>query len=253
MATPPELYLSLLSGYGDVSTESRHNDIGSRISGHPFGADPNRFMDLLDALAAICVHNEKGETFFVSLAMDSDSTTLYVSSNKTVPLTITNYLHRIRGQLKQLHDALELDPTTSNEISPNQIDTQRRTEGELELQKTIYEHTYLKLRRRFFKRAPAILKRYPSIMDSLQHEGITTDEATVLQLVQQLLQFMEKWLQLEKLPAHQDLVHLISGIAALCVDNRLKGDVNIMTRWDNLIRTSSLPFRICFHSSSLTF
>src|SRR6266568_5685732 len=107
----PELYLSLLSGYGDVShisTEPRHNDIGSRIrvSGHPFGNDPNRFMDLLDALAATCVQKDKGEIFFVSLAMDSDSTTLYVSSNKTVPATVTNYLHRIRGQLKQLHDVL---------------------------------------------------------------------------------------------------------------------------------------------------
>jgi hypothetical protein len=123
MATPPELYLSLLSGYGDVShisTESRHNDIGSRISSHPSAAEPNRIMDLLDALAAICVHKEKGETFFVSLAMDSDSTTLYISSNHTVPATVTNYLIRIRGQLKELHDALEFPSiTTSNEISPN--------------------------------------------------------------------------------------------------------------------------------------
>jgi hypothetical protein len=78
-------------------------------------------MDLLDALAAICVHKKKGEIFFVSLAMYPDSTTLYVSSNKTVPATVTNYLRRLRGQLKQLHDALEFDPsiTTSNKISPN--------------------------------------------------------------------------------------------------------------------------------------
>src|SRR5260221_2073468 len=109
MTTPPELYLALLSGYSDVahiSTESRCNDIGSRIASHPSAAEPNRIMDLLDALAAICVQ-EKGETFFVSLAMDSDSTTLYISSNHTVPATVTNYLIRIRGQLKELHDVLE--------------------------------------------------------------------------------------------------------------------------------------------------
>ena len=96
---------------------------------------------------------------FVSLAMGSDSTTLHVSSNKTVPATVTNYLCKIRGQLKQLHDTFEFDSsiTTDDETSPNKNNTQRRTEGELELQKTIYEHTYLKFRRRFLKRAPAIL------------------------------------------------------------------------------------------------
>ena len=257
---PPEFYLSLLSGYGDVShisTEPRHNDIGSRISGHPIGDDPNRFMDLLDALAATCVQKEMGETFFVSLAMDSDSTTLYVSSNKTVPATVTTYLRRIRGQLKQLHDVLEFDSatTTDNETSPNPNNTQPRTEGELELQKTIYEHTYLKLRRRFLKRVPAILKEYPSVMASLRTEGITTDDATVLDLVKKLLQWMETRLRQEKLPVGQDLVFMIKGIEAMSVDNRLKGvgDVNIVTRWDNLIRTSGFAFSICFHGSSLTF
>jgi hypothetical protein len=85
--------------------------------------------------------------------------------------------------------------------------------------------------------APAILKEYPSIMNSLQHEGITTDEATVLQQVEQLLRWMEKWLRLEKPPPLQVLVLLITGIGALCAENRLKGDVNILTRWDNLVRT----------------
>jgi len=81
-------------------------------------------------------------------------------------------------------------------------------------------------------------------MDSLQHEGITTDEATVLGLIQQLLGWMEKRLQSEKLPAGQDLVSMIRGISAMCVDNRLAGagDVNIVARWDNLIRTSSFLF-----------
>ena len=84
--TPPELYLSLLSGYGDVShisTEPRHKDIGSRILSHPFG--DNRFMDLLDALAATCVQKEKGETFFVSLAMDSLRPFMYLPTRRYQP------------------------------------------------------------------------------------------------------------------------------------------------------------------------
>ena len=85
----PELYLSLLSGrYGDVShilIEQRHDDVGS----HPFPNDPDRLMDLLDALAAICIRKEKTEVFFVSLAMDSTTATLYISSNTTVSATVT--------------------------------------------------------------------------------------------------------------------------------------------------------------------
>jgi hypothetical protein len=78
----PELYLSLLSGrYSDVShisTEQHHNNIGPHISGNPFCKDPNRLMDLLDAFAAVCVRREKGEVFFVSLAMDPHAATLYI-------------------------------------------------------------------------------------------------------------------------------------------------------------------------------
>ena len=68
----------------------------------------------------------------------------------TVPATVTNYLRRIRGQLKQLHNVLEFDlsTTTDNETSPNPNNTQPRTENELELQKTIYEHTHIAWSRR---------------------------------------------------------------------------------------------------------
>jgi hypothetical protein len=94
--TTPELYLSLLSGrHGDVSylsTEQRHNDVGSRLFGRPFPKDPNRLVDLLDALAAVCIRKEKGEVFFVSLAMDPKAVTLYVSSNESVPATAHCYL-----------------------------------------------------------------------------------------------------------------------------------------------------------------
>ncbi|EDR15924.1 uncharacterized protein LACBIDRAFT_321001 [Laccaria bicolor S238N-H82] len=110
--TMPELYLSLLSGQeGDVShlsTEQRHNDVGSRLSGHPFPNDPDRLMDLLDALAAVCVWKERRQVMFVSLSttMDLKAATLYVSSNETVPATVTSHLHIIQGQLKELQSIL---------------------------------------------------------------------------------------------------------------------------------------------------
>jgi hypothetical protein len=121
----PELYLSLLSGrYSDVShisTEQRHNNVGSRISGHPFPNDPERLMDLLDALAAVCIRREKGEVFFVSLAMDLNAATLYVSSNETVPATVISHLCKIRGQLKELRAVVEPNPLipADNERSPD--------------------------------------------------------------------------------------------------------------------------------------
>ena len=122
----------------------------------------------------------------------------------------------------------------------------------MRLQKITYEHTYLKLRQRFLKRGPAILKEYPAIEDILKREGITTEEAALLQSAHKILKFMESVLQSKKLPAGANLHFMITGIASIAADKRWKGE-GIVTRWDNLIRTSSLPFRICFHSLSLTF
>src|SRR6202044_3566076 len=144
---PPELYLSLLSGwYGDgslISTEQRHNDVGSRLSSHPLPNDPDRLMDLLDALAAICIRKEKAEVFFVSLAMDSNAATLYIASNETVPATVISHLQKIWGKLKELQAVVGFDPSISadSELSPNLSNTQSRTDGELDLQKTIYEYS----------------------------------------------------------------------------------------------------------------
>jgi hypothetical protein len=171
--TTPELYLSLLSGrYGDVShisTEQRHNDVGSR---HPFPNDPDRLMDLLDALAAICIRKEKTEVFFVSLAMDSNTATLYISSNTTVPAIVITHLRKVRGQLRELQAVVEFDPSIppDSEPSPNPNNTQSRADRELDLQKTIYEYSYNKLRQRFLKRAPAILKEYDTILSGMKNE-----------------------------------------------------------------------------------
>lgn len=128
--TTPELYLSLLSGqHGDVShlsTEQRHNDVGSRLSGHPFPKDSDRLMDLLDAVAAVCIRKEKAEVFFVSLAMDPKAATLYVSSNESVPATVISHLHKIRGQLKELRKVVEPSPSITvdlTQIKPSHVRT----------------------------------------------------------------------------------------------------------------------------------
>ena len=66
--------------YSHISTEQRHDVIWTRISGHPFHNDPDRLVDLLDALAAVCIRRESGEV--LSLTMDSNAATVCVSSNE---------------------------------------------------------------------------------------------------------------------------------------------------------------------------
>ena len=241
----PELYLSLLSGrYSDeshISTEPRHNDIGSRISGH---LCPN---DLLDAFASICVRKGKGEVFFVSLAMESDSAIIYVASNYPVPLTISDYLHTIRRRLAVL--AFDSPNPTDIESSPNPNITQPRTDRELDLKTTIYEHTYPRLRDRFLKKAPAILAKYPSIMASFRVDSIATEDTELLAGTIQLLRWLKKLLDKnETLPRGQELNDFIDTIDALSKDWQRRwnvaGDGNILTCWDNLIRKPGLAFRM---------
>jgi hypothetical protein len=101
-------------------------------------------MDLLDALAAICIRKEKTEVFFVSLAMDSTTAALYISSNTTVSATVITHLHKIRGQLKELQaTVVEFDPLIppDSEPAPNPNNTHSRADRELDLQKTIYEYS----------------------------------------------------------------------------------------------------------------
>ncbi|KIJ91079.1 hypothetical protein K443DRAFT_656611 [Laccaria amethystina LaAM-08-1] len=214
--TTPELYLSLLSGrHGDVSylsTEQRHNDVGSRLFGRPFPKDPNRLVDLLDALAAVCIRKEKGEVFFVSLAMDPKAVTLYPRP------TVISHLLKIGGQLKKLRKVVEPNPSipADNETSPDPNKTQSRTDGELELQKTIYEHSYRKLCLCFSKRTLAILAMYEITVKSLQ---ANKEDAELLQLT------------------HWALKHIQGCLNAT-------GSEDIPTCWDNLIHESGFTFCI---------
>jgi hypothetical protein len=207
-------------------------------------------MDLLDALAAVCIRKEKTEVFFVSLAMDFNTATLYISSNATVPATVISHLRKIWGKLKELQAVVEFDPSIppDSESSPNPNNTQSRADRELDLQTTIYEYSYNKLRRRFLKRAPAILKEYDTILSRMKSDYDITKDTDLLLVTSQLLQRIKGILENEKPPHSQGLTYLIQSIDAMSLGwrDRLKavGDEDILARWDNTIRKSGLAFRI---------
>ena len=92
----PEFYLSLLSsrcrGVSRLSEEQRDTS-------NPFRKEPDRLvLDVLDALAAICVSNERGDVFCVSLAMESNGAKLYVSTNGPVPANVT--VHHLEKKIR---------------------------------------------------------------------------------------------------------------------------------------------------------
>jgi hypothetical protein len=95
----------MLSGrHGGVSMSAvqRYNNVGPRLSRHPFPNDPDPLMDLLDALAAICVRKEKWEVFYVFMAIDPNAVTLFVSSNETVPASVTSRFDRLGVSLRSI-------------------------------------------------------------------------------------------------------------------------------------------------------
>ena len=260
----PELFLSLLSGrpggVSHISTDPCHTDVSSRISDHPFGNNPNRLTDLLDAFASICVRKEKGEVFSVSLAMDPDSATLYVASNDTVTHNITTYLYKIWGQLKALNALSKFDaPTLTDKESPdpNNIQSSAFIALELELKKTIYEHSYKKLRRRFLKRAPLVLEMFPAIETKFQ--SLAPEDKNLLSNTIPVLGWLNGVLKNENLPPVFDFVTLIQTIDVFSkawqshLNTTEDEPHSILTRWDNLICKSGLVLNSSFHNSSPNF
>ncbi|EDQ99920.1 uncharacterized protein LACBIDRAFT_334617 [Laccaria bicolor S238N-H82] len=204
--TTPELYLSLLSG----RHEQRHNDAGSRLSGHPFPKDPHQLMDLLDALAAVCIRKEKGEVFFVSLAMamDPKAATLYVSSNESVPATVISHLYKIWGQLKELQKAVEPSPLSI----PADNKTLSNPNKTLSHMDAIYETT----------------------AKSLQANN---KDAKFLHLTCLVLKHIQGLLQNDR-PPHclTDLIQTIDRMSVAWWDHLNTAEIdNILTHWDNLI------------------
>jgi hypothetical protein len=136
----PELYLSLLCDEYSYKAEKLSSDDGIRLPG-PFRKSSDQWMSLLDALAAICVRKEKGDVFFVSLTVELNSVTLYVSSNETVPPSLISHLHKIWAQLKKSHFDPSI-PADSSGSSSNPNDAQSGTDAELEIYETICQYSY---------------------------------------------------------------------------------------------------------------
>jgi hypothetical protein len=114
-------------------------------------------------------------------------------------------------------------------------------DGELKLQKTIYEHSYSKLRQRFLKRAPAILAKYEATTRSLQAND---DDTNLLIVTRSLLEVIRGMLQNERPPLGlTDLIQTIGDMSLGWWDHlKAVGDEDILTCWDNLIGKSGLTF-----------
>ena len=249
----PEFYLSLLSGrYGSVSrlsTEEGNNNVEARLADpHPFPKDPDQLTDLLDAFAAICIHEPK-EVFFVSLSVDPNGVKLYVAANEEVPVTVVSHLYDVRIRLQKLKAVVQTDSSISadSETSPNTNVTPLWTNAELELQKVIYTHSYNKLQRHFLKRAPAIIDEYHTIIKSLQSDNISDKYTKILDNTRPLLSRIRDLL--EKKLSDLRLIDLIETIDLLgeAWKEDLKDVGNgkgVLDKWENSIRKSGLAFRI---------
>jgi hypothetical protein len=249
----PELYLSLLSSrYGSVSrlsAERRGNDAGSRICDDELFPtrsckDPDRLLDVLDALAAICVRKDQGDIFFVSLAMDSKGATLYVSTNGPVPATLTTHLHKIRGKLKDLRSVLEFaaSPPPDND-SPDPNSTPSWSQSELDIQLIIYEYSYKKVRRRYQKRGHKILEQYGANVSDIG--TVVPADVKLLSLTQVALKFIDAFLSEERIQeTHlKGLIKTIDGLSALWkghLESAEEDSEDLLTRWDNLTGKFSL-------------
>jgi hypothetical protein len=235
----PELYLSILSGrengVSSLSQEQRNKNTGIHLSGdssHPFSEDPERLLDVLDAIASICVVDR--EVYFVSLAMDPNHAMLYVSTNGKVPATVTAHLLGIWRGLKELKAVLEPGPLNSPDLNV----TQARTDCELKLQQMMYQHSYPKLRRRFQKRWPTILQKYKVIESFLPTSN--ADDCQIISVTYDLLSQIDTLLQEEQLSTR-----LIQTIVMLSGTWRgHKRRVELLNAWEEITCMSGLAFRI---------
>jgi len=256
----PALYLSLLCGEYSHKTEKLTSDDGIRLPG-PFRKNSDQWMSLLDALAAICVRKEKGDVFFVSLTVEHNSVTLYVSSNETVPPTLISHLHKIWAQLKKSQAVTNLDPSipadsSCSSSSPN--NAKSWSDAELEVYETIWQYSYKKLRRRFLKRAPAILAQYHDIKTSLDTSGI--EDTMFLVATGELLKKIHASLMEDVPPSGPALTYLVNAIEiiewlSLGKQKVGGGESKILSKWDSSIRKSILTFHtyLCILIAHLLF
>ena len=171
-----------------------------------------------------------------------------MSTNGTVPATLITHLHKIQGQLKKLNSVAASGPLTFADIIdfPDPNNTQSRMDGELELQRMIYEYSYQNVQRRFSKRGLEILDQYDDIMASLETNNVPED-IEILTITRELLRKIEDLLKDEK-PQGPNFIALIRTIDMMSKGWRktlqaVEGE-NVLTRWDDLTGISGLTARI---------
>lgn len=218
-------------------SQEQRNNTGTHLSGdssHPSSEDPEGLLDILDAIASICVVDR--EVYFVSLAMDPDAT-LYVSTNGKVPATVTAHLLGIRRGLTELKAVLEPGPSNNtNYPDPNVI--QAQTDGELKLQQMMYQHSYPKLQRQFQKRWPTILRKYKVIESLLPTSN--ADDLQIIFVTYDLLSQIDILLKEE-----QPSTRSIQTIAMLSGTWRgHKRRVELLNAWEEIACMSGLASRI---------
>ena len=210
------------------------------------------------ALAAICVSNERGDVFCVSLAMDSNGAKLYVSTNGPVPANVTVHLEKKYGKkLKELK-LIVLDSASSpppNIDSPNNTSLARSLK-ELEIQKIIFQYSYKIVRQRYQKREPKILKQYNEIMNHLiETGGVLQKDIELLTLTHLCLETIDIILK-DETPRDLEVTRLIKSIAPLsgAWKKNLDEEESLLTHWDNLT-CKFQPFisHILYYSVNLFF
>jgi len=169
------------------------------------------------------------------------------------------HLYKIRDQLKKLKLVVEPGPLILADIEcPDLNNTQLRMDGELELQRAIYEYSFENTQRRFNKRGPTILTRYDDIVASLEADNVAAD-TKILALTRVLLRDIEDWLKPDAKPQQPHLTLLIDTIATMskgwrtCLEAAGLGDEDVLTRWDDLTRKSGLASRIYDTNSFFIF
>lgn len=75
--------------------------------------------------------------------------------------------------------------------------TPSREDGEVEIQRTIYEYSFKKVQKRFTRKGPTILSRYVDIMKALEAK-VDSEDIHLLDLTRKALKIIQKCLENEK-------------------------------------------------------
>ena len=154
---------------------------------------------------------------------------------------VTVHLEKKYGKkLKELKlivlDSASSPPPDIDSPDPNNTSLARSIK-ELEIQKIIlYQCSYKKVRQRYQKRGPKILKQYNGIMNHLiETGGVVQKDIELLTLTHLCLEPIDIILK-DETPRDLEVTRLIKSIAALngAWKKNLDEEESLLTHWDNL-------------------